>query len=121
MMQLVPTLCEMQLQILGASPFPQRFVEMEDGEVGKVRDASDGFEGVESGKGALVVGPGEEGVEDGSFEKADGEAVGFFEGVGEGRAKFGGGVDVGGGVWLWIRFVWGDGAACVERGRGGGK
>mmetsp|Transcript_18628 Transcript_18628/g.37660 ORF Transcript_18628/g.37660 Transcript_18628/m.37660 type:complete len:219 (-) Transcript_18628:369-1025(-) len=97
MMQFVPTFSEMQFQILGASPFSQRFVEMEDGEVGEVRDASDGFEGVESGEGALVVGPGEEGVEDGSFEETDGEAVGFFDGVGKGGAEFGGGSDVGGG------------------------
>lgn len=51
----------MKFEVFGTSPFTESFVEVEDGEVGEVRDSCYGFESVETG--VVTVGSGEVGVE----------------------------------------------------------
>mmetsp|Transcript_22186 Transcript_22186/g.35288 ORF Transcript_22186/g.35288 Transcript_22186/m.35288 type:complete len:235 (+) Transcript_22186:169-873(+) len=79
-MQFIPSLSEVELEVLGTSPSTQRFIEVENGQVGEVRDAGDSFQGVESGEGAIFSR--EESVEDGVFEEADGESIRFLDTVG---------------------------------------
>ena len=83
---------------------------MKHREVGEVGDASNRFEGVESGE--CTIFPGEDCVKDSALEESNGETIGIFDRFAEGGAKFGGGIIVG-------AFVVGRSTAGEEMGRGG--
>ena len=82
-----------QLDILGLSPLPQRFINVQHAHVREVRDTSDCFQSIKSRKRTIFTGKYR--VKHGGLEKPNGEAIGIFYGLAEGGTEFGGGVIVG--------------------------
>lgn len=70
----------MQFEVISFSPFSERFVEMQDTQIGKVRHARNGFQSIKASKGTVPSFSGIEDIKKEGFEGAHHGLVSFFGG-----------------------------------------
>ena len=81
----------MQFEVFGPPPPPQRFVNMENRHVRKVRHSGDCFEGIKSGK----IPVGKKRIKYRRLEKSNREPIGLLDRIAERRTEFGRGIVIG--------------------------